>query len=370
MGKRHSRPSIQAWISRESPEGGCVIINDTSSQTRLLEEILKQKRTVTSYEGYLVNEEDNLDPGVLTGHHSTKSKSVESFPLEIVDLPAEPDGKQIDIHFVKEGNMDERTQTALKPEDIDCGVSIRSMGSDKQQWSFSLYNFEENGRISKEDLTNLVKSIYDALGKSVDTANKKHSREAVKKVKVHISLSKEKSSREMRGAAVVPRREVVVGAEDHTAEAEKQLERLKLKEHTSSQEGVAKKPSRRRKDGYSTVQVLNNDLGNARLASNKCKCCSSTRENKKRSQTEKNSNLLADKPSISTRRKTEPGGCFTVEQKPAQELAQLAEKKLKVRSQRRTRRRSASPGGNMPGFSHLLGDAYRRRYILPAAILL
>ena len=36
--------------------GGCVIINDTSSQTRLLEEILKQKRTVTSYEGYLVNE--------------------------------------------------------------------------------------------------------------------------------------------------------------------------------------------------------------------------------------------------------------------------------------------------------------------------
>ena len=197
----------------------------------------------------------------------------------------------------------------------------------------------------------MVKSIYDALGKSVDTTHKKSSRDAVKKVKVHISLSKEKSSREMRGAAVVPRREVVVGAEDHAAEAEKQLERLKLREHTSSQEGVLKKPSRRGKDGCSTVQVLNNDLGNARLFSAKCKCCSSTRENKKRSPTEKNSNLLADKPSISTRRKTEPGGCFTVEQKPAQELAQLAEKRLKVRSQRRTRRRSASPGGNMPGFA-------------------
>lgn len=35
-------------------------------------------------------------------------------------------------------------------QDIDCGVSIRSMTSDKQQWSFSLYNFEDNGRISKE----------------------------------------------------------------------------------------------------------------------------------------------------------------------------------------------------------------------------
>lgn len=42
--------------SRFVSKGGCVIINDTSSQTRLLEEILKQKKTVTAYEGYLVNE--------------------------------------------------------------------------------------------------------------------------------------------------------------------------------------------------------------------------------------------------------------------------------------------------------------------------
>jgi hypothetical protein len=197
-------------------------------------------------------------------------------------------------------------------------------------------------------LTNLVKSIYDALGKSVDKANKKNSHDAVKKVKVHISLSKEKSSREMRGAAVVPRREVVVGAEDHTAETEKQLERLKLRESSSSQEAVAKK-SKRRKEACSTVQVLNNDLGNGRLPSAKCKCCS--RENKKKSlgQTEKNSNLLADKPNIPARRKTEPGGCFTQEQKPGQELVQLTEKKLKSRPQRRTRRRSASPGGHMSG---------------------
>jgi hypothetical protein len=179
----------------------------------------------------------------------------------------------------------------------------------------------------------------------VDKANKKNSNDAVKKVKVHISLSNDKPSREMRGAAVVPRREVVVGAEDRTLETEKQFERLKIRESSSAQD----KKARRRKEACSTVQVLNNDLGNGRVPSAKCKCCS--HENKKKSlgQTEKNSNILADKPNIPARRKTEPGGCFTSEQNPGQELAQLTEKKLKSRSQRRTRRRSASPGGHMPG---------------------
>ena len=149
----------------------------------------------------------------------------------------------------------------------------------------------------------------------------------------------------------MPRREVVLGAEDRTAEAEKQLERLQLKERPSP--GMAR-GSGRRKEGYSTVQVLNNDLGNGRPPLGKCKCCSHSREIKKQpgAQFEKNSNLLADKPNIPCRRKTEPGGCFPPEPKPgynAQELAQLTEKKLKVRSQRRTRRRSASPGGCNPG---------------------
>ena len=199
-------------------------------------------------------------------------------------------------------------------------------------------------------MTNLVKSIYDALGKSVDRANKKNSHDSVKKVKVHISLSKDKPSRGMQGATIVPRREVVVGAEDHTAEAEKQLERLKLRESSSSQEAMIKR-SRRRKEACSTVQVLNNDLGNGGMPSAKCKCCASLREKKSRGQNEKNSNLLANKPNIPVRRRTEPGGCFTPEQKPGPELAQLTEKKLKTRSQRRTRRRSASPGENIPEFA-------------------
>ena len=195
----------------------------------------------------------------------------------------------------------------------------------------------------------MVKSIYDALGKSVDKANKKSPHHGLKKVQVHISLSKDKPSREMRGAAIVPRREVVVGAEDHTSEAEKRLERLKIRESSSNQEAMAKR-SRRRKEGCSTVQVLNNDLGNGRMPSTKCKCCATLREKKSRGQSEKNSNLMANKPNIPARRKTEPGGCLTPEQKPGQELAQLTEKKLKTRSQRRAGRRSASPVENTPGF--------------------
>lgn len=45
-----------------------------------------------------------------------------------MELPAEHDGKHIDIHFVKEGNLDEATQTpSFKPE-VSNGFSFENWG--------------------------------------------------------------------------------------------------------------------------------------------------------------------------------------------------------------------------------------------------
>ena len=171
----------------------------------------------------------------------------------------------------------------------------------------------------------------------------------------------------MRGVVLVPRRAVAMGAEDTTADAEKQLQRLKLKE--MSQERKARR-RKEREEQCPTVQVLNNDLSKSRglRGSGRCKscwpACELPQSNKyelvpKRcgKQAVKNNNLFADNPGYPTRRQTEPGGCLT-ETKIAllnQDLAQLVDtKKNKLKSQqhrdrRSSRRRPTYPGHASPG---------------------
>lgn len=55
MGKKYSK---QAWISREGPEGDCVVENDATNLTLDFTEEPKEKATCTAdftYKGYPVN---------------------------------------------------------------------------------------------------------------------------------------------------------------------------------------------------------------------------------------------------------------------------------------------------------------------------
>lgn len=234
-----------------------------------------------------------------------------------------------------------------------------------------------------------MRSIYDALGKSVDKA-KQGPKDEVKKVKVHISVAKEKKGKEMQGkcsvvprrevvvgsvvprrevvvGSVVPRRAVVVGAEDGTAETEKKLEQLQLKESPGDE--ALRRSRKRREKEERMVKVLNNDLSKVHLHFAKCKSCWSAEDkhcNMKRAngQSGKNNNLLADKPNLPTRKQTGPGGCISdgrVAIVP-EDLAQITEKKSKSRSQRRSPRRKAthsghaSPDAHVSGYSTPVGD--------------
>jgi len=46
-------------------------------------------------------------------------------------------------------------------EDVECGVSVAE--SDKQEWAFTLYDFDGRGKITKEDLSDLLKSLYNVV---------------------------------------------------------------------------------------------------------------------------------------------------------------------------------------------------------------
>ncbi len=50
------------------------------------------------------------------------------------------------------------------------GLSVLARGSiqDKLRWTFSLYDINNDGVITKDELTRIIASIYDLMGKSVE----------------------------------------------------------------------------------------------------------------------------------------------------------------------------------------------------------
>lgn len=50
------------------------------------------------------------------------------------------------------------------------GLSILSRGSldEKLRWTFSLYDINGDGRITREEMTDIVSAVYDLMGKFVE----------------------------------------------------------------------------------------------------------------------------------------------------------------------------------------------------------
>lgn len=55
-------------------------------------------------------------------------------------------------------------------QDFVIGLSVLARGSvqDKLKWTFNLYDVNGDGVITKDDLSRIIISVYDLLGKSVD----------------------------------------------------------------------------------------------------------------------------------------------------------------------------------------------------------
>ncbi|XP_076449911.1 uncharacterized protein LOC143286177 isoform X2 [Babylonia areolata] len=66
-----------------------------------------------------------------------------------------------------EGEEKEEKVNNLNIEEIECGVQFEGTENSKQEWSFTLYDFDGHGRITKEDLASLLKALYDAVGSSI-----------------------------------------------------------------------------------------------------------------------------------------------------------------------------------------------------------
>ncbi|CAG5116806.1 unnamed protein product, partial [Candidula unifasciata] len=65
------------------------------------------------------------------------------------------------------GNNDKKERNKLNIEEFECGLQFESSENAKQEWSVTLYDFDGRGKITKEDLSSLLKALYDAVGSSI-----------------------------------------------------------------------------------------------------------------------------------------------------------------------------------------------------------
>ncbi|ELU11388.1 hypothetical protein CAPTEDRAFT_221730 [Capitella teleta] len=83
---------------------------------------------------------------------------------------------------------DNNEEKAVNVEEFECGVSVAGSTSDKQEWSFTLYDFDGQGKVTKEDIGQLLQSLYDAVGSSISLP---HS--GTKTLKLRLTVSPDKA---------------------------------------------------------------------------------------------------------------------------------------------------------------------------------
>lgn len=52
-------------------------------------------------------------------------------------------------------------------QEFECDVSVAEGDRRRQEFSFTLYDFDGHGKITKDDIAGLVTTIYDTLGASI-----------------------------------------------------------------------------------------------------------------------------------------------------------------------------------------------------------
>ncbi|XP_072767834.1 uncharacterized protein Nkd [Anoplolepis gracilipes] len=118
------------------------------------------------------SDSEELLTGVPTTCNVSSPPTTESQPTLI--SPAEPPQVAVDGSSVPAagptGNDEQPTCGTTKQlsfEEFECDVSVAEGDRRRQEFSFTLYDFDGHGKITKDDIAGLVTTIYDTLGASI-----------------------------------------------------------------------------------------------------------------------------------------------------------------------------------------------------------
>uniref|UniRef100_A0A2K5JAD0 Protein naked cuticle homolog n=1 Tax=Colobus angolensis palliatus TaxID=336983 RepID=A0A2K5JAD0_COLAP len=80
----------------------------------------------------------------------------------------------------------------LNIDALQCDVSVQD--GDRQEWTFTLYDFDNCGKVTREDMSSLMHTIYEVVDASVN-----HSSGSSKTLRVKLTVSPEPSSKRKEG---------------------------------------------------------------------------------------------------------------------------------------------------------------------------
>lgn len=152
MGKQASK---HAYRGKEPPDAECFLINGQFNKA-LEEQILKQTKTGFNLANY------NLDTSLSELSVSLENKGG-NIPLRVELPPQKMDTENPKVLELEQG-LD---KPQLNIEEFECGVHFEGLEKNKQEWSFTLYDFDGHGKITREDLSSLLKALHDAVGSSI-----------------------------------------------------------------------------------------------------------------------------------------------------------------------------------------------------------
>ncbi|EPY82138.1 hypothetical protein CB1_000681018 [Camelus ferus] len=108
----------------------------------------------------------------------------EDFRLEVALPPEKTDGlasgDEKRMEKVSESCPGSKKQ--LKFEELQCDVSVEE--DSRQEWTFTLYDFDNNGKVTREDITSLLHTIYEVVDSSVN-----HSPTSSKTLRVKLTVA-------------------------------------------------------------------------------------------------------------------------------------------------------------------------------------
>lgn len=233
----------------------CFLVNDHINQA-LEDQLWKKSKTGFNLANYNMNSSLSELSICLEEKQDNKDKD-SNVPLKVELPPMKTNndtGKvfKFDQSEEKEKGEKEQTESRLNIEEFECGVHFGGGENAKQEWSFTLYDFDGHGKITKEDLAGLLKALYDAVGSSIKIPNN-----GTKTLKLRLSVGQDSAQAQ---GQTVDTAKVKIDKNEKT-DSPKKKDLLKNKENVKHKDS----PKTNKKD----ITRLNN-LTSSQTPSAKC----------------------------------------------------------------------------------------------------
>ncbi|XP_077874732.1 protein naked cuticle homolog 2 isoform X1 [Ictidomys tridecemlineatus] len=191
MGKFQSKHAAAAACKRrESPEGDSFVVSAYASGRKGTEEAER-------YPGGGVERCARDKQELPSGDPKDGPFREGQVPLEVVFPPEKAEGHEGpgQLFSVDEGERAANREGSrglgrkhLNIDALQCDVSVEE--DDRQEWTFTLYDFDNCGKVTREDMSSLMHTIYDVVDASIN-----HSSGRSKTLRVKLTVSPEPSSK-------------------------------------------------------------------------------------------------------------------------------------------------------------------------------